>query len=120
MQFRGLLSRAVGASERNGREYAFEHPSDEPFRRLDALRARELVDGLVERGRVEDRPGVFLVLPGWCGDGRILAANLRRELMTRDELMAQLRKQGIEDVGQVKGAWIEADGSVSVIRCRSG
>src|SRR6266511_3560469 len=48
MQFRGLLSRAVGASERNGREYAFEHPSDEPFRRLDALRARELVDGLVE------------------------------------------------------------------------
>ena len=27
---------------------------------------------------------------------------------------------GIEDVGQVKGAWIEADGSVSVIRRRSG
>jgi uncharacterized membrane protein YcaP (DUF421 family) len=49
-------------------------------------------------------------------DGRILAANLRRELMTRDELMAQLRKQGIEDVGQVKGAWIEADGRVSVIQ----
>jgi uncharacterized membrane protein YcaP (DUF421 family) len=53
-------------------------------------------------------------------DGRILAAGLRRELMTRDELMAQLRKQGIEDVGQVKGAWIEADGSVSVIRRRNG
>ena len=52
-------------------------------------------------------------------DGRILAAGLRRELMTRDELMAQLRKQGIDDVGQVKGAWIEADGSVSVIRRRS-
>jgi len=53
-------------------------------------------------------------------DGRILAANLRRELMTRDELMVQLRRHGIEDVGQVKGAWIEADGGVSVIRRRSG
>jgi uncharacterized membrane protein YcaP (DUF421 family) len=40
--------------------------------------------------------------------------------MTRDELMAQLRKEGIEDLGQVKGAWIEADGRVSVIRRRSG
>jgi uncharacterized membrane protein YcaP (DUF421 family) len=37
-------------------------------------------------------------------DSRILAAGLRRKLMTRDELMAQLRKQGIEDVGgQIKG-----------------
>ena len=35
-------------------------------------------------------------------DGRVLTANLRRELRTRRELMAQLRKQGIEDVGQVK------------------
>jgi uncharacterized membrane protein YcaP (DUF421 family) len=41
--------------------------------------------------------------------------------MTRDELMAQLRKQEIKDVGgQIKGAWIEADGSVSVIRRRNG
>ena len=52
-------------------------------------------------------------------DGRILAQGLRRELMTRDELMAQLRKEGIEDLSRVKGAWIEADGSVSVIRRRS-
>jgi hypothetical protein len=40
--------------------------------------------------------------------------------MTRDELMVQLRKQAIEGIGQVKGAWIEADGSVSVIRRWSG
>jgi len=53
-------------------------------------------------------------------DGRILAGGLRREFMTRDELMAQLRKKGIENVSQVKGAWIEADGSVSVIQRRSG
>ena len=53
-------------------------------------------------------------------DGRILTAGLRREFMTRDELLAQLRKEGIEDVAQVKAAWIEADGSVSVIRRRRG
>jgi hypothetical protein len=54
------------------------------------------------------------------GSTRDRATGLRQELVTRDELMAQLRKQGIEDVGQVKDAWIEADGSVSVIRRRSG
>jgi uncharacterized membrane protein YcaP (DUF421 family) len=53
-------------------------------------------------------------------DGHILAVGLRRELMTRDELMAELRKQGVEDAGQVKSAWIEADGSLSIIRRRGG
>jgi uncharacterized membrane protein YcaP (DUF421 family) len=51
-------------------------------------------------------------------EGHVIAANLRRELMTRDELMAQLREQGIEDVAEVKGAWIEADGRVSLVRRR--
>jgi Protein of unknown function (DUF421) len=70
---------------------------------------------------VGDGFGLLVTILAWsvvC-DGRLIAANLRRELMTRDELRAQRRKQGIEDVGQVKGAWIEADGSVSVIRRRS-
>jgi uncharacterized membrane protein YcaP (DUF421 family) len=49
-------------------------------------------------------------------DGRVVAANLRRELMTRDELVAQLRQHGVEDVEQVKGAWIESDGRISVVR----
>jgi uncharacterized membrane protein YcaP (DUF421 family) len=48
-------------------------------------------------------------------DGRVLAANLRRELMTRDELMAQLRQHGVEDVSHVEGAWIESDGRISVV-----
>jgi uncharacterized membrane protein YcaP (DUF421 family) len=53
-------------------------------------------------------------------EGQVIAANLRRELMTRDELMAQLRKQGVDDVADVKGAWIEADGHVSLVRRRGG
>jgi len=33
------------------------------------------------------------------------------ELMTDDERLGQFRKQGSEDVGRVKGAWIMAEGS---------
>jgi uncharacterized membrane protein YcaP (DUF421 family) len=51
-------------------------------------------------------------------EGQVLAANLRRELITRDELMAQLRKHGVEDVAQVKSAWIEDDGRISLVRRR--
>jgi uncharacterized membrane protein YcaP (DUF421 family) len=51
-------------------------------------------------------------------EGHILPANLRRELITRDELMAQLRKHGVEDVAEVKGAWIEDDGRISLVRRR--
>lgn len=48
--------------------------------------------------------------------GRILRDNLRRELLTLDDLHAKLRQQGIEDVAQVKAAYLESDGSISVIR----
>ena len=48
-------------------------------------------------------------------DGKVLARNLRREFMTEDELEAQLRLQGIEDARQVKRAFVEQDGRVSVI-----
>jgi uncharacterized membrane protein YcaP (DUF421 family) len=51
-------------------------------------------------------------------EGHILPANLRRELITRDELMAELRKHGVEDVAEVKGAWIEDDGRISLVRRR--
>jgi uncharacterized membrane protein YcaP (DUF421 family) len=56
-------------------------------------------------------------------DGRILHRNLRREYVTREELEAQLREQGIEDVSQVRAAYLESDGTVSVIprgRARRG
>jgi uncharacterized membrane protein YcaP (DUF421 family) len=49
-------------------------------------------------------------------DGEILGRNLRREFMTDEELLAQLRLQGIEDVADVAHAYIEHDGQMSVIR----
>jgi uncharacterized membrane protein YcaP (DUF421 family) len=49
-------------------------------------------------------------------NGRMLHQNMRREFVTREELMAQLREQGLEDCGKVKAAYMEADGSISVIK----
>lgn len=49
-------------------------------------------------------------------DGRLLHRNIERELITEDELMAALRKQGIDDLRQVRLAVLEIDGQVSVVK----
>jgi len=49
-------------------------------------------------------------------NGRLLRRNMREEFVTVDELMAQLREQGLEDCEEVKAAYMEADGSISIIR----
>lgn len=48
--------------------------------------------------------------------GRMLLRNMRQELITEDELWTHLRQQGIERLDQVKIAYLESDGSFSVIR----
>ncbi|UZD55806.1 DUF421 domain-containing protein [Caldimonas aquatica] len=50
--------------------------------------------------------------------GRILYRNLRKEFLPVEELKAHLRQKGIEDLSQVKVAYMESDGSLSVIRRR--
>jgi uncharacterized membrane protein YcaP (DUF421 family) len=40
---------------------------------------------------------------------------MRRELVTEEELMSQLREQGVEELGRVKAAYVEGDGRISVI-----
>ena len=49
-------------------------------------------------------------------DGRRLRRNMRRELITEDELLAKLREAGIEDIGDVKQMLLEIDGEISVIK----
>jgi uncharacterized membrane protein YcaP (DUF421 family) len=48
-------------------------------------------------------------------DGRILRQNMRRELVTEDELFSQLREQGLENLDQVKLAFMEGDGAMSIV-----
>ncbi|MFC0507780.1 DUF421 domain-containing protein [Micromonospora costi] len=47
-------------------------------------------------------------------DGRMLHRNMRRELITDEELRQQLREQGIDDVAKVREARMESDGQLSV------
>jgi uncharacterized membrane protein YcaP (DUF421 family) len=49
-------------------------------------------------------------------DGRILRRNLRKELVSEDELMSMLREQGVSELADVAEAHLEGDGKVSVIQ----
>ncbi|MBK9052590.1 MAG: DUF421 domain-containing protein [Chloroflexi bacterium] len=51
--------------------------------------------------------------------GKILWPNMRRELITENELMSKLREQNIEDMKEVKEAYMEGDGQISVIKYKS-
>lgn len=48
-------------------------------------------------------------------DGRTDKRNLRKELITHEELMGQLREQGVDKLDKVKEAYMEQDGRISVI-----
>lgn len=48
-------------------------------------------------------------------DGRLDRAGMRREYITRGELMEQLRLQGVGSLHTVKRAYLEASGEISVI-----
>ncbi|HEY9661026.1 MAG TPA: YetF domain-containing protein, partial [Allocoleopsis sp.] len=47
-------------------------------------------------------------------DGEILQHNMERGLINKRELMSQLRQQGVHSLNQVKKAYIEGDGRMSV------
>jgi uncharacterized membrane protein YcaP (DUF421 family) len=42
--------------------------------------------------------------------------NMRREYITREELEEKLREQGISKLADVKVAYLEGDGQISVIK----
>lgn len=47
--------------------------------------------------------------------GRLLRRNMRRQQMTEDEVMSQLRQHGFSDLSQVTAAYVEGDGHISVL-----
>lgn len=48
-------------------------------------------------------------------DGHLHLRNLRRELITLDELRTRLREEGFEHASEVKRCYMEGDGRISVI-----
>jgi len=73
------------------------------------------IDWLSHKSRAVQRlvspPPLLLVR-----DGQMLRQNLRRELITTEEMMSHLRQHGISKLAEVKRAYMEADGQISVIR----
>jgi len=51
-------------------------------------------------------------------DGEMNRKNMRAEMITPEELMAQLRTRGIEHIRDVKQACLETNGELSVIKRR--
>jgi uncharacterized membrane protein YcaP (DUF421 family) len=56
------------------------------------------------------RPAPLLLIK----DGHVLRRHLRQELITIDELMSWLRKENVEDAREVKQAYMEPDGTITV------
>ena len=51
-------------------------------------------------------------------NGSLVVHNLSKELLTQEEVLAKLRGQGVENLEDVKAAYLENDGTVSVIKRR--
>jgi uncharacterized membrane protein YcaP (DUF421 family) len=61
-------------------------------------------------GRILDPSPLLLVK-----DGKLKNKNLEKEFITEDELMSQLRQQGIDDLKNVKECYLEGNGQFSVL-----
>ena len=48
-------------------------------------------------------------------DGRFLHENMKRDMLSEDELMAQLRGHGLDSPRNVVAAYIEGDGKLSIL-----
>lgn len=51
-------------------------------------------------------------------EGRIIRRNMAQELMTEEDLMSKLRDKGVERLSEVKRAYMESDGTITVIPFR--
>lgn len=94
-----------------------------------AGRAESITEALVLAGVIftwagiidflDDRfPHLHIAEPGpvcVVRDGQLLRRNMRRQKVTEEEVMSQVRQHGIKDLGQVQAAHIEGDGHFSVV-----
>jgi uncharacterized membrane protein YcaP (DUF421 family) len=53
-------------------------------------------------------------------DGRIIRQNMRKEQISEEEFLGQLREQGVDDISEVKAAYMEGDGQITVIEKKKG
>jgi len=54
-------------------------------------------------------------------NGKLLKRNMRKELVTEEELMMEIRKGGYDKLDEIEKAYMEGDGNISIIpKERSG
>ncbi len=51
-------------------------------------------------------------------DGRMMRRNMRREMVTEEELFTAMRENNVRDVSSIRFAFLEADGDISIIKKR--
>jgi uncharacterized membrane protein YcaP (DUF421 family) len=49
-------------------------------------------------------------------DGKMIKTNMRKELITEEELMSKVRGEGLDKLEEVKMAYMEHDGNITVIK----
>lgn len=49
-------------------------------------------------------------------DGKIVKQNLRRQMISEEELKSELREQGVDNFEDVKCSYMESDGRISVVK----
>jgi uncharacterized membrane protein YcaP (DUF421 family) len=52
--------------------------------------------------------------------GTLQRHNMRRELLIKEKLLGLLRERGVDDLTQVRRAYLEGDGQLSVIQKHGG
>jgi uncharacterized membrane protein YcaP (DUF421 family) len=62
------------------------------------------------------KPKPVLLIEG----GRFRRRNMRRELVTEEELRSELRKRGVHDLADVESVQMESDGEISVVPKETG
>ena len=58
------------------------------------------------------RPRALLLIK----NGKFQERNLRKEMITEEEMLGELREQGVENVKDVKYSYMESDGHISVVK----
>ena len=65
--------------------------------------------------RILRPPAVLLIK-----NGRLQRRNLRQEMISEDELLGELREQGVDNIADVKYSYMESDGHISVVEKSKG
>jgi len=58
------------------------------------------------------RPPALLLIK----DGKLQKRNLRKEMLNEEELLGELREQGVADIEDVKFSFMESNGHISVVK----